>query len=162
MPTTIARSRSEELIVELNAANQIIDERDGPAAFNSRRMLDLLPETVVDKRTLLVLEIHDLFQAIGGNTLMVTHSFELVEHFQRQDQGLCLQAEFDGEQPTHRMIEGVSRQSHALRVAKKIGFAPEDIRKHLIEHGYDQPLPPRAAQPQGPANFSCRRDRKKI
>ncbi len=34
------------------------------------------------------------------------------------------------------MIEGISRDSHALRVARKIGFSPEDIEQHLQENGY--------------------------
>ena len=34
------------------------------------------------------------------------------------------QAEFAHDKPTSRLLEGISRVSHADRVAKKIGFAP--------------------------------------
>jgi DNA mismatch repair ATPase MutS len=76
------------------------------------------------------------FFAIGNNTLLVTHSFELVEHFRQQHKGQYLQVEFAGQLPSHRLVPGISSESHALRVAAKIGFAPADIRAHLIAKGY--------------------------
>jgi len=81
-------------------------------------------------------EIINGFFTIANNTLLVTHSFELVEHFYNQGRGQCLQLEFENERPTHRIIPGVSRDSHAYRVAAKIGFSPADIRRHLLKRGY--------------------------
>ncbi len=76
------------------------------------------------------------FLAIGNNTLMVTHSHEMVDNFRTQNKAQCLQMEFSGKHPTHRLINGISRESHAHRVAEKIGFSPEDIERHLRKHGY--------------------------
>ncbi len=46
------------------------------------------------------------------------------------------QVEFVHGAPTHRLIDGISRISHAHRVAQRIGFAKEHIEKHLVERGY--------------------------
>ncbi|MDH4331593.1 MAG: hypothetical protein OEV89_03350 [Desulfobulbaceae bacterium] len=86
-------------------------------------------------------EIINGFFAVGNNTLLVTHSFELVDYFHGKNKGQCLQLEFMGKLPTHRIIPGISRDSHAHRVAAKIGFSPEDIRRHLCEKGYVLPPP---------------------
>jgi len=64
----------------------------------------------------LSVDIMNGFYTIGNNTLLVTHSFELVEQFRQQGKGQYLQVEFKEMQPTHRMIEGISRESQALRV----------------------------------------------
>ncbi|MCK4838416.1 MAG: hypothetical protein KAS94_06400, partial [Desulfobulbaceae bacterium] len=55
---------SEKLIIELNYRNDIIDERNEDTPFDSRKMFNLLTETVVDKRTLQLVEIHNLFEAM--------------------------------------------------------------------------------------------------
>ena len=44
---------------------------------------------------------------------------------------MAQQVEFKDEQPTYRVIEGISRVSHAIRVAEKIGFGKADIDRHL-------------------------------
>ena len=54
---------SEKLVIELNYRNDIIDERNENQAFDSRKMFGLLTETVADKRTMELVEIHDLFEA---------------------------------------------------------------------------------------------------
>ncbi|MCF6290589.1 MAG: hypothetical protein L3J03_06305 [Desulfobacterales bacterium] len=74
--------------------------------------------------------------AKNNSTLLVTHSYELAEMFMASDQGRFIQVEFKGNRPTHRMIPGISRASHARRVAKKIGFSAADIQRHLREEGY--------------------------
>ncbi len=105
----------------------------------SLTILDEIAEgTTSHEKLELSVDILHGFAAIGNTTLMVTHSHEMVEHFQKQGKGQYLQVEFDGEQPTHRIGEGISTDSHALRVAEKIGFSPEDIRKYLLEKGYLQ------------------------
>jgi DNA mismatch repair ATPase MutS len=84
----------------------------------------------------LSVDIMDGFYMVGNNTLLVTHSFELVEQFRLQKKGQYLQVEFTGNRPTHRLIDGISTESHSLRVATKIGFSPDDIKQHLREKGY--------------------------
>ena len=68
--------------------------------------------------------------------MLVTHSHELVDQFRLEGTGQYLQVGFDGSKPTHKMVEGVSTDSHALRVAQKINFSPDDMQKHLKEKGY--------------------------
>jgi dsDNA-specific endonuclease/ATPase MutS2 len=76
------------------------------------------------------------FYQVGNNTMLVTHNYELAEQFRARDVGLYRQAEFVHGSPTHRLIDGISRISHAHKVAQRIGFAKEDIEKHLVERGY--------------------------
>lgn len=103
----------------------------------SLAVLDEIAEgtTIHEKMTLSVAVLKGLF-AKGNNTLLVTHSYELVEMFKEMNRGQYLQVDFKGEEPTHRLIEGISWDSHAYRVAEKIGFSPEDIQKHLKDNGY--------------------------
>jgi len=65
------QSDSEKLIIELNYRNKIIDERNREEPFSSEKMFDLLPATVLDKRTLRMVEIHDLFRAVNRCRTMV-------------------------------------------------------------------------------------------
>jgi len=103
-------------------------------------ILDEIAEgTTTHEKMSLSLEIMNGFHAIGCNTLLVTHSHELVEHFQKQGKGQYLQVEFAGKESTHKMVAGISKESHAHRVAKKIGFSPSDIEKYLREKGYRDP-----------------------
>ena len=100
-------------------------------------ILDEIAEgTTTHEKMSLSGDIMEGFYTIGNNTLLVTHSSELVEHFRKQNKGQYLQVEFKGSKPTHRLVPGVSSESHALRVATKIGFSPDDIRDHLTEKGY--------------------------
>ena len=106
----------------------------------SLAILDEIAEgTTTHEKMDFSVEIMKGFYAIGNNTLLVTHSHELVETFMKEGLGQYLQVEFDGDVPTHRMVPGVSRDSHAHRVAEKIGFAPEDMRRYLIDKGYLAP-----------------------
>ena len=45
-------------------------------------------------------------------------------------------AEFIGDNPTHKIIPGISRVSHADRIAKKINFSKEDRHQYMKENGY--------------------------
>lgn len=76
------------------------------------------------------------FHKKGGTTMLVTHNYELVEQFKNEGVGQDLQVEFNGETPTHKIIPGISKVSHADRVAKKVGFDRAAIEKHLKEEGY--------------------------
>jgi len=103
----------------------------------SLTILDEIAEgTTTHEKVSLSVDIMNGFYAVGNNTLLVTHSFELVEGFQKQGKGQYLQVEFKDDEPTHRIVPGISTDSHALRVAQKIGFAPEDIQRHLRQQGY--------------------------
>ena len=75
--------------------------------------------------------ILDGFRRKKSTTLLITHNHELVDHFINQGIGQAKQVEFKDEEPTYRLIEGISRVSHADRVAKKIGFSKEDIDRYL-------------------------------
>lgn len=72
---------------------------------------------------------------IGGNTVLVTHDYELVESLDSESV-IKQQVEFVDEKPTFRLVDGVSHDSHALRVAKELKFAPDDIDAWLREKGY--------------------------
>lgn len=100
-------------------------------------ILDEIAEgTTSREKLILSTEIMKGFHALGNNTVLVTHSHELVKHFQEMDLGQYLQVEFDGELPTHKIIPGICEDSQAQRVAKKIGFSPEDIVSYLKKKGY--------------------------
>lgn len=76
------------------------------------------------------------FYRIGNTTLLVTHNYELAERFKQEEIGQYFQVEFIGEGPTYKLKEGISRVSHAGRVARKVGFAKEDIERYLKERGF--------------------------
>jgi len=71
------------------------------------------------------------FYRKGNSTLLITHNHQLVDIFADKGIGLDRQVEFADDKPTYRVIPGISRVSHADRVAKKIGFSKEDIDHYL-------------------------------
>lgn len=73
------------------------------------------------------------FYRKGNSTILITHNHQLVDEMLRQHQGTAKQVEFANDKPTHKLIDGISRVSHADRVAKKIGFSKEDIENYLSE-----------------------------
>ena len=75
------------------------------------------------------------FYQLGASTLLVTHNHELCERLQDKGIGRYLQGEFLPQGPTYRLIPGVSRVSHADRVAAALGFSKEDVEKHLAARG---------------------------
>lgn len=77
--------------------------------------------------------ILDGFRRKNNTTLLITHNHELVDTFINRGIGQARQVEFRNEEPTYRLVEGISRISHADRVAKKIGFSKEDIDRYLGE-----------------------------
>ena len=76
------------------------------------------------------------FYTIGNNTLLVTHNHSLVDRFVDEGKGQGLMVEFNGDEPTYRIIPGISRVSHAERVAERIRFSKEDRQRYLKEKGY--------------------------
>lgn len=71
------------------------------------------------------------FYRKGNSTILITHNHQLVDLFVHQRIGLPRQVEFANDAPTYKVIPGISRVSHADRVAKKIGFSKEDIDHYL-------------------------------
>lgn len=71
------------------------------------------------------------FHKLGASTLLVTHNHELCELLQKDGIGRYLQVEFMLQGPTHHLIAGISKVSHADRVANAIGFSQKDVEEHL-------------------------------
>ncbi len=95
-------------------------------------ILDELAEgTTYEERLKISYDIMEGFHKKGCTTILVTHNHELVDKFIRQGIGQAKQVEFVGDHPTHRLIDGISRVSHADRVAKEVGFSREDIERYL-------------------------------
>jgi DNA mismatch repair protein MutS len=78
------------------------------------------------------------FHTIGNNTVLVTHNHSLVDRFMAEGRGQSLMAEFSDAAPTYRIVPGISRVSHAERVAEKIRFSSADRRRYMMEKGYLQ------------------------
>lgn len=95
-------------------------------------ILDELSEgTTFEERLTLSEYILTGFHKLGASTLLVTHNHELCERLQNDGIGRYLQVKFAPHGPTHQLIPGISRVSHADRVATEIGFSKEDVEKHL-------------------------------
>jgi DNA mismatch repair protein MutS len=75
----------------------------------------------------------DGFYRKGNSTILITHNHQLVDNFVHQGIGLPRQVEFANDAPTYKLIAGISRVSHADRIAKKIGFSKEDIDNYLAD-----------------------------
>ncbi|MCK5889693.1 MAG: DNA mismatch repair protein MutS [Methylococcales bacterium] len=73
------------------------------------------------------------FYRKGNNTILITHNHQLVDVFMAKGEGVAKQVEFADDQPSYQLIDGISRISHADRVAKKIGFSKEDIDNYLAD-----------------------------
>ncbi len=73
------------------------------------------------------------FYRKGNSTILITHNHQLVDNFVNQGIGMAKQVEFAHDAPTYKLIDGISRVSHADRVAKKIGFSKEDIDNYLAD-----------------------------
>lgn len=104
--------------------------------FNSTQrslvVLDELSEGTTFEEKMTISEyILKGFHKLGASTLLVTHNHELCERLQSDGIGRYLQVEFLSHGPTHRLIAGVSKVSHADRVASAIGFSQKDVEDHL-------------------------------
>lgn len=100
-------------------------------------ILDELSEgTTYEERLETSIHILDGFYRKEVTTILITHNHQLVDHFINENIGQAWQVEFidtssDHPGPTYRLIPGISRISHADRIAKKIGFSKQDIDDHL-------------------------------
>lgn len=99
-------------------------------------MLDEMAEgTTYEERLETSYTVLHGFYRLGNNTLLITHNHQLVDRFRAEHIGCYLQAWFEDDAPTYRLVEGISRVSHADRIARKIGFSKDDIDKYLEEKG---------------------------
>jgi DNA mismatch repair protein MutS len=99
---------------------------------NSLVVLDELSEgTTFEEKMESSTNVLNGFYRKGCNTILITHNHQLVDHFMHEKIGVAKQVEFANEAPTYKLIDGISRVSHADRVAKKIGFSKEDIENYL-------------------------------
>jgi DNA mismatch repair ATPase MutS len=104
------------------------------ASPRSLVIMDELSEgTTHEEKIEISMSILDGFHQKGNSTVLITHNHELVDRYQKKRIGMARQVEFKDEHPTYRVIEGISRVSHADRVARKIGFAKEDIARYLSD-----------------------------
>jgi DNA mismatch repair ATPase MutS len=100
-------------------------------------ILDELAEgTTYEERLGTSFGIMNDFYTIGNNTVLVTHNHTLIDQFMEEKKGQALMAEFRREAPTYRIVSGISRVSHAEKIAKKIGFSEEDRLRYLEKKGY--------------------------
>lgn len=98
-------------------------------------IMDELSEgTTHEEKIEISVSILDGFREKGNTTLLITHNHELVDRYQQQGIGLAQQVEFENDRPTYRLIDGISRVSHADRIARKIGFSRDDIAQYLSEN----------------------------
>ncbi len=99
-------------------------------------ILDELSEgTTYEEKLESSLNIMQGFRRIGNNTVLITHNHELVERFQAMGVGQYVQLGFDANRPLYKLIEGISRVSHAAQIAERIGFAKRDIERILAAKG---------------------------
>ena len=95
-------------------------------------VLDELSEgTTFEEKLEISRNVLDGFYKKGNSTILITHNHQLVDDFQKRNIGIARQVEFAKDAPTFKLIKGISRISHADRVAKKIGFSKEDIEDYL-------------------------------
>ena len=95
-------------------------------------VLDELSEgTTFEEKLEISANVLNGFYQKGNSTILITHNHQLVDDFIGRGVGLAKQVEFAHDEPTYKLLKGISRVSHADRVAKKIGFSKEDIDGYL-------------------------------
>lgn len=97
-------------------------------------VLDEMAEgTTFEEKMQSSIDVLDGFYRKGNSTILITHNHQLVDVFVKRGTATPKQVEFADELPTFRLIPGISRVSHADRVAKKIGFSKQDIENYLAK-----------------------------
>lgn len=118
------------------------------ASAKSLVIMDELSEgTTHEEKIEISTNILDGFAKKGCATLLITHNHALVDQYASRSDALTRQVEFADGKPTFRLVPGISRVSHADKVAARIGFSKEDIDRHLAE----EKKPPRKRKPKSPA-----------
>ncbi|MEY2697895.1 MAG: hypothetical protein RL333_2033 [Pseudomonadota bacterium] len=117
------------------------------ASAQSLVIMDELSEgTTHEEKIEISMNILDGFAKKGSSTLLITHNHALVDQYAARSEALTRQVEFAAGRPTFRLISGISRVSHADKVAARIGFTKADIERHLEEE--KKPAKPR--KPKAP------------
>ncbi|QPK61719.1 DNA mismatch repair protein MutS [Methylomonas sp. LL1] len=97
-------------------------------------VLDEMAEgTTFEEKMQSSIDVLDGFYRKGNSTILITHNHQLVDVFVKRGTATPMQVEFADELPTFKLIPGISRVSHADRVAKKIGFSKQDIENYLAK-----------------------------
>ncbi|MGR8931359.1 MAG: MutS-related protein [Gammaproteobacteria bacterium] len=97
-------------------------------------VLDEMAEgTTFEEKMQSSIDVLDGFYRKGNSTILITHNHQLVDVFVNRATAIPKQVEFADELPTFKLIDGISRVSHADRVAKKIGFSKQDIENYLTQ-----------------------------
>lgn len=95
-------------------------------------VLDEMAEgTTFEEKMQSSIDVLDGFYRKGNSTILITHNHQLVDVFVSRGIGIAKQVEFAEDMPTFKLVPGISRVSHADRVAKKIGFSKQDIDNYL-------------------------------
>jgi DNA mismatch repair ATPase MutS len=95
-------------------------------------VLDEMAEgTTFEEKMQSSIDVLDGFYRKGNSTILITHNHQLVDVLVKRKMTTPKQVEFADELPTFKLISGISRVSHADRVAKKIGFSKQDIDNYL-------------------------------
>lgn len=97
-------------------------------------VLDEMAEgTTFEEKMQSSIDVLDGFYRKGNSTILITHNHQLVDVFVKRKIAVPKQVEFADDLPTFKLIDGISRVSHADRVAKKIGFSKQDIDNYLAK-----------------------------
>ncbi|MGY6274734.1 MutS-related protein [Methylomonas sp. MgM2] len=97
-------------------------------------VLDEMAEgTTFEEKMRSSIDVLDGFYRKSNSTILITHNHQLVDVFVERGIAIPKQVEFAEEMPTFKLIDGISRVSHADRVAKKIGFSKQDIDHYLAK-----------------------------
>jgi len=97
-------------------------------------VLDEMAEgTTFEEKMQSSIDVLDGFYRKGNSTILITHNHQLVDVFVERRVASPRQVEFADDLPTFRLNPGISRVSHADRVAKKIGFSKQDIDNYLAK-----------------------------
>ncbi|WGS87044.1 DNA mismatch repair protein MutS [Methylomonas sp. UP202] len=97
-------------------------------------VLDEMAEgTTFEEKMQSSIDVLDGFYRKGNSTILITHNHQLVDEFVKRKIADPKQVEFADDLPTFKLVAGISRISHADRVAKKIGFSKQDIDHYLAQ-----------------------------
>jgi len=76
------------------------------------------------------------FYIKGGNTILITPDYDLVNKFEQEGRGGFLQVGVRRGKPTYKLVPGISTEGYTDLVLSRIGFSDEDIEEHLKKEGY--------------------------
>ena len=118
---------------------QFVQTRDILFSSTPRSLVvidDLIEGTTFEEKTRHTRNQLYGFLCKGPTIVYISHHYELAQEFRDKGIGNYLQVEFDGESPTHKIVSGISTNSHSDLVAKRTRFDEEAIKRHLVDEGY--------------------------